>query len=141
MHDSAEKLHGSTLKKKHVAYHDILNVLSWSVYVGRAWLLVHYVVFECGARSRTSPVCLHGRITIFLNHLSKTYFNIAIVSFGKFCVASSTRGRQTNMLQSTGETVLTFTDVPQCMQLPINNPLFTSFLISDKCGNNCVYIQ
>ena len=76
----------------------------------------------------------------FFNHHSKSHFDITIVSFGKFCDAPSTRGRQTDMLQSTGEAVHLRLDLPQRMQLPVNNPLFTSFIISDKCGNNCVIL-
>ena len=32
---------------------DLLNVFAWSVSVRRAWLLVHYVAFECDIRSCT----------------------------------------------------------------------------------------
>ena len=46
---------------------------------------------------------------------------------------------QNDTLQSTGETVHLRLDLLHHMQLPIDNILFTSFIISDKCGNySCV---
>ena len=49
---------------------------------------------------------------------------------------------QNDTLQSTGEKVGLYLrlDLPQQLQLPIKNPLFSSFIVSDTCGNNCVTI-
>ena len=41
----------------------------------------------------------HHEFFFFFYHHSKTHFDIAIVSFGKFCDASSTRGRRTGVVK------------------------------------------
>ena len=43
-------------------------------------------------------------------------------------------------IRSTGEAVHLRLDLPQPMQLPVNNLLFTSFITYDKCGNNYVIL-
>ena len=58
-----------------------------------------------------------------------------------FVMCRQPRGRQTDKLESAGERAYLRLDLPQRMQLLINNPLFTSFIISDKFGNNCVILN
>ena len=94
--------------------------------------------FECAIRSRTylyHQCVLHGRITIFFFITVKPIL-ISPLSL----LVSFVMHHQNDTIQSTGEALHLRLDLLQCMQLPVNNPFFTSYIISDKCGNNCVLL-
>ena len=82
-----------------------------------------------------SPVCpAWPNHLFFLSQLNPFWYRhcLFLVSF--------VMHHQNDTIQSTGETVHLRLDLPQRMQLPVNNPLFTSFIISHKSGNNCVLL-